>query len=302
MPLTYALLEDFIEMKDLKKSGIVVDMSDKGREKIETYLVRATRFVQRYTRRDFLPWRQTRLFAIPYAFHNLSIRRFPSAKLAMDQDLLQVHSISNGSYQLPDDGYYLMELNIKPHHSVALKFPYYWGSGTIMSRFDEGTISIDAIWGYAESSGGYRYPDDFWIDTTFSLTAQLNETATQIAHNDIKFIKDELYEKAFIPGRLLLIDEEMIEVINVDDDVVYIRRAVRGTTRSIHAEDSKVYRWKVLEDITEACLQIAKIWREADLSAGNRIGVSDVSPGAELSIPSDPLRILNSYQRSMLLE
>lgn len=308
MALTYAVLEDFIEMKDLKKSGIIVDLSEKGRTKIEQYLIRATRFIQRHTRRDFFPWRETRTYPIPYAFYDLAVRRYPSAHLQLDQDLIEVFTLNNGQEDITADYFYPLDLNIKPHYSIAIKFPKYWGGAfggvTPFTRFDEGIISVDGLWGYAENTGGWRYPDDFWIDTLFTLTATLSDSSTTISIPALSDKQDELGEKPFVAGRMLRIDDEYLEIIaaSTDTNTITVRRGARGSTPSEHLAGTLIERWRVIEDITEACLQIAKTWREADISAGSRIGVSDVSPGAELSIPADPLMILKSYSRSMLLE
>lgn len=308
MALTYAITEDFIEMKDLKKSGIVVDLSETGRVKIQQYLVRATRYIQRHTRRDFFPWRETRQFAIPYAYYDLAVRRFPTAHLQLDQDLIEVFSLNNGQEDLSPNFYYPIDTNIRPHYAIAIKFPKYWGGAfggvSGLRRFDEPTISIDALWGYTENTGGYRYPDDFWIDTLYALESDLNDTSTIINITTPTDRFDEIGENPFAAGRLLRIEDEYLEIIAVENstNTVTVRRGARGSTAGSHLANTPVQRWKVIEDITEACLQIAKIWREADISAGSRIGVSDVSPGAELSIPSDPLTIIKSYARSMLLE
>lgn len=308
MALTYAVRADFIEMKDLTKSGIVVDLSEIGRTKIDQYLLRATRFIQRYTRRDFFPWRQTRKYPVPYAFYDLAVRHFPSAHLQLDQDLLEVFALNNGEEDISSDYYFPLEANIKPHHIIAIKFPKYWGGAfggvSPFRRVDEPIIAVDALWGYADNKGGWRYPDDFWIDTRYTLEATLTDVSQTVGITDLADKFDDLGEKPFVSGRLLRIGTEYIEIIASSEttNTITVRRGARGSEAQEHIAGTPVYRWRVLEDITEACLQIAKTWREADISAGSRIGVSDVSPGAELSIPSDPLTILKSYARSMLLE
>ena len=308
MPLTYAVAEDFIEMKDLTKSGIVVNISDIGRDKIESYLLRATRFIQRHTRRDFFPWRETRSFPIPHAFHNLSMRRYPAAHLIVDQDLIEIFTLNNGSEDVDPSFYYNIETNIKPHYGIAIKFPKYWGGlfGGVSpyKRYDEPIITVDALWGYAENIGGYRYPTDFWISTNYALESALNATDTGFGITNVDERVDDVGENPFVKGRLLRIDDEYMEVtsVNTTTDVVSVKRGVRGSTASEHDVNSLVDRWRVIDDIVEACLQIAKTWREADLAVGGRVGVSDVSVGAEIAIPSDPMGILDSYQRSQVLE
>lgn len=311
MTLTYALVEDFFEMKDVKKPNVAgislpIDSETYNRDRVKSYLVRATRFIQRYTRRDFYPWVETREYPIPYAFHDLSLRRFPSAHLIVDQDLAEILSIYNGVETIDPAYYYPLELNIKPHYAIAIKFPKYWGGWfggvTPFKRYDEGIVAVTAVWGYTENTGGSRYPYDFWINTGEELPLALNNSETQITITNATTIYDQIGERAFLEGRLLKIDNEFLEVTGVDDTKITVIRGARGTTAVIHDVGASISRWRIIEDITEACLQIAKTWREADISNGSRIGVSDVSAGAELSIPSDPLRILASYHRSLILE
>jgi hypothetical protein len=309
MTLTFATIEDFLNMKDIEKpveSGFSTPIEAYDKNKIEDYLIRATRYIQRYTRRDFFPWVETREYPIPYAFHDLSLRRFPTAHLIVDQDLLEIIDIYNGVESVTSDYYYPLELNIKPHYAVAIKFPKYWGGyygGLIpLRRYDEGIIRVTAVWGYAENTGGWRYPYNFWLSTNASLGYDLNNTDEIINITNAISIYDENGKSAFTKGRLIKIDDEFIEVMGVDDAKITVKRGARGTTAEEHKDGAVIYRWNVIEDITEATLQIAKTWREADISTGSRIGVSDVSAGAELSIPSDPLRIISSYHRSMLLE
>lgn len=311
MTLTYALVEDFFSMKDVKKpdsTGVFLPVTEEqyNRDRVKTYLLRATRFIQRYTRRDFYPWVETREYPIPYAFHDLSLRRFPSAHLILDQDLTEILSVNNGNENIDSAYYYPLELNIKPHYAIAIKFPKYWGGWfggvTPFKRYDEGIVAVKAVWGYTENTGGWRYPDDFWVNTGKTLPSLINDSVTQIDITNATADYDQIGERAFLEGRLLKIDDEFLEITGIDNTKITVIRGARGTEAKEHNSGSLIRRWKVIEDIVEACLQIAKTWREADISAGSRIGVSDVSSGAELSIPSDPLRILASYHRSLILE
>lgn len=299
MNLTYATVSDFLQMKDLGKSGLIV-VSDTGKNKIDSYLERATRYIQRQTRRDFFPWIEDRLFPVPHSFYDLSMRRFPAANLPLDQDLLEALLVNNGQTNIPPDKYYLLETNVKPHYLVALKFPYYWGGlfggAYPYNRYDQPIITVRGIWGYAD----YHYPNEFWIDT-FTLCPALDSTETSFVVSNVQII-DSFGQEAFAIGRLLRIEDEFMIITGRDDtsNEITVQRGARGSEAVAHDADLPITRWRVIEDIVETCLQIAKIWRESDIAAGGRIGVSDVSTGAEITIPADPARIIASYQRSML--
>lgn len=297
--LTYASIEDFKQMKDLGKAGIVA-IPTSADDKIDIYLERATRFIDRFTRRQFYPWRETRTYPVPYAYYDLTIRRFPSAHLKLDADLLEVFTVNNGVKDLEADDFYLIEKNVYPKSIVVLKFPNYWGglTQTALRRYDQPILSIDSMWGYAD----YQYPAEYWIDTNEVVEAG-GITDTQTTLTFVNVDGDDDWGKVRISENYLIrIEDELIEVVstNTTSNTATVKRGVRGTTKAAHDEGTTITRWRVIEDIVEACLQIAKTWREADLAAGGRIGVSDVSTGAELSIPSDPLNTIKMYARSIL--
>lgn len=297
--LTYATVGDFMQMKDLGKSGIVV-VTNQSKVKIDAYLERATRFIDRFTRRSFFPYYETRRYPIPYAFYDLMLRRFPSAPLNLDADLLEAIVVNNGITDLSDDKYYLLDTNIYPKVEIALKFPYYWGglTGSAISRYNQPVCSITGIWGFAD----YRYPYEFWIDTYNVIpSGGILANTTTIEVDNVDAI-DSWGNEAFKKGYMIRVGNELMEVTDADTTTneITVLRGVRGSTAVAHDEGDKITRWRVVEDIVEACLQVAKTWREADLAAGGRIGVSDASSGVELSIPSDPLNTIKMYARSIL--
>lgn len=299
--LTYATLDDYVEMHELNKTGFVADPTP-GFVKIERYLDRATRFITRFTRREFFPFIETRKFPVPYAYLDLNIRRFPDAHLKLDQDLLEPLTVNNGVNDLTiDDDYFLLEHNIYPKTILAVKFPNFWGGFlaglTPFTRYDEAIVTVDAIWGYFDG----RYPDGAWIDTTEDLGSDLDATATSITFTNIDG-EDEEGNNRVEKGRLLRIDDEFLEVtdVNISTNAATVRRGVRGSTATTHSSGADILKWSVIHDIVEATLKIAKAWREEDIQIGGAIGVSDGSASKESGIPNEPLSMVRSYQRSIL--
>lgn len=298
--LTYASTKTFMDMKDLNKTGLIAPIPDSGKTKIKDYLGRATRYIERQTRRQFFPSVEARVYPVPYAYYDLAVRRYPSAHLKLDQDLLEVINVNNGSEDLGAQYYFTLEHNVYPKHILVVRYPKYWG-GTLggigtYKRYDDYSITVKGLWGYAD----YLYPSNYWIDTQEKVAiGGINDSVNTINVVDASGL-DEMGLPRFEEGYLLRIGNELMEVTDVTGNVITVIRGIRGSEKNAHAEDATIYRWKVIEDIEEACLQIAKIWREADLSAGSRIGVSDVSVGAELGIPGDIVSILSSYKRTLL--
>ena len=300
--LTYATEDDFIQMKDVNKSGLIT-VSAASSDKIQAYLERATRFIRRFTGRDFFPWVETRHFPIPYAYSDLRMRRFPAAHLKLDQDLLETFNVNNGVDDLVETTqYFTLEYNIYPKRIIAVKYPYYWGgfSGAGISpykRYDEAIIEVDAMWGYAD----HLYPSEAWIDTFETIpVGGLTSSATTMTLVDVDG-DDAWNKKKFYLNQLIRVDDELMIVsgINTGTNVLTVLRGQRGSTATTHDAGVAIKRWRVLEDITDACLKIAKTWRESDIAAGGRLGVSEMSAGTEISIPADPLNTLKMYRRSI---
>jgi hypothetical protein len=313
--LTYATLDDFKiakQIKEIKPPHIAADKLQYADDKIIDYLVRATRFINRFTRREFFPWRETRKFAVPHRYLDLSMRRFTQADLYFDHDLLKVNTLTNGNGDVlvEDTDFFLMESNMWPKNAVQLKFPNFWGGGynlSILSRsFDEPVIIVDGIWGYHDLFGRQ---DEAWVDTFDTVHVDGIDATTKFLKVGDFDDKDSMNMTKYNIGNLLKIDDEYMEIIDTklgtdpdtDPNTVKVLRGVRGTTAAAHTDpDSKIYKWRVVDDITEACYQIAKTWRESDTSAGGRLGVSDYSAGVEIGIPADPLNTIKMYQRSMI--
>ncbi len=299
--LTYATLGEFKRLKQIEQL-----VNAAGDATVTSYLLRATRFIDRYTRREFFPWRETRNLAIPSAFMDLRMRRFLSADLPLDADLLEVESLltSNDDELTEGEHFFTLPPNIYPKAFIALKSPNLWTGSNgntfrLGTHFKEPILTITALWGYSE----YYNRGEAWIDTedvikVSGLTASASDN--EITVNDV-----DAYTPyggvRFEKGKLLKMGNEMMIVKDNPDaqrNRVPVQRAARGTELETHDIGDSIYSWRVHEDIVEATIQVAKTFRESDVAAGGRLGVSDISAGVEISIPADPLNIIKSYVRS----
>jgi hypothetical protein len=196
-------------------------------------------------------------------------------------------------------------LLIFPKHILAVKFPNYWGgllggSGTY-TRYDEGVVNITGMWGYFD----YRYPSEAWLDTfeTVQNAGGISASDTSIEIID-PLGADSFGRTKFRDNQMIRVDDELMEVTSVNNSTnpktITVIRGIKGSTAISHDNGAAITSWRVIEDIVEATLQVAKIWRESDVTAGGRLGVSDVSAGVEVGIPADALNVIKSYQRSLL--
>lgn len=195
--------------------------------------------------------------------------------------------------------YHLMDFNVEPKYAVRLVWPNTWagqyGAGSFRYRYPQ--IYVSGLWGFHAN-----YARDGWIGTSLAVPAGgLTDSATTVTLSDVDAL-DALGEPAVEEGYLLRIDNELVEVVsaNTGTNAVVIRRGAQGSIPMAHAEGAVIRRWNVPPEIREACLSIARIWREADSSSGGRKGVSDMSTGFEISVTKDVAYILGLYRRAFL--
>lgn len=190
------------------------------------------------------------------------------------------------------------EYNIDPKYAIQLIWPNTWSGGYIgaTQRNRQPQIFVTALWGYHE-----RYQKTAWIDTTETV-----ESGGIVAADAELTVDDpdayDFNQIRFTIGDLIRIEDELLIVtdINTDTNKLTVLRGQNGTLAADHAQDIPIYRYEVESDIKEACLTIAKTWRDADDSIGGRQGVSEMSAGVELAIPKDTATILRIYRRSVL--
>ena len=292
--LTYATPDDFKAVKQIGNSGTVV-VPTSATDLILRDLMSATRYIQRVTRRDFFPWFETRSFPVPHRYLNLRLRRFPTAILELDNDLLEAHVVNNGVNDLTiSTEYFLMEPNMYPKSAIHVKFPAYWGGFTgITSHYAEPVLHVTGLWGYAD----HRYPDEAWIDTGETVpVGGLTSNATTISVTNADR-NDAWGNSAFSVPSLLRIEDELLVTTAKATGVVTVTRGVRGSTAAAHVAGTSIKRWRVAEDIRQATLQIARIWRESNASVNNQLGIADSGASSEGSVPGDVLSIVKMYIR-----
>lgn len=300
MALTYVTLDKFKAVKEIEASDSA------GERVISDYLIRATREIDRATRRHFFPRRQQRDYTLPAEFLLYRRREFPGADLWLDDDLLEIVTVEVGE---PGDTETLTEgihfetmmWNTFPKFALRLKWPNFWtGSMAVFTptRWRLPTIFVTAIWGFHEL---YEEEPGAWVDTNVDLGATLAANATTF---DVgAATTDDLGDTDIAVGELIKIDDEYLEIVSITGTTtrtVTVRRARQGTTAASHATGTSIYKWDVHGDIKQACFMIAKAWREHDQSKGGRAGMSDMSVGVELDIPADAKRILIDHMRSVV--
>lgn len=300
--LTYATIADFRRVKDVNKDAatgafidpaVYTDREDKWRD----YLASATRFIRRMTRRHFFPYCETKKYPIPHRFIDLRMRQYLSANLLLDEDLLETLRVTNGVRDLvPDQEFFLLDANIYPKTEIALRFPVYWGSGGVFKNIQYPVIEVQGLWGYHDEYGFEAWLKTYECLPVYGITAD----QTEIELGDVDG-EDEFGLPRFAEGNLIRVENELMEVtgVNTTTNKIMVVRGVRGSAAVEHPGSANIRRWRVHEDIVRVTIQVAKVWREAEIAYGGRIGTADLSQTVELNIPSDPLMVIKMYQKTM---
>lgn len=288
--LTYATLSQFKRIKNIPSTETSADSV------IVEYLVSATRYIDRYCRRGFFPSYEIRPHAIPHKVVDLARRRFVSGDIFLDKDLLEVDEVKNGDNEVlvENTDFILLATNIFPKFAISLLYPNFWRVGSSMIlNFDKPEVTIKGWWGYSDEWSLA------WINT-LEVSPNIDNSQVTFTLTNVDGLDDEGFTR-FEIGMLIKCEEELMQInaVNTITNVLTVKRGANGTTAAAH-NGQPIYRWRVHEDIKEACLKIAKVFREADEAAGGRLGVSDVNSGVEISIPSDPLGIVKSYVRRIV--
>lgn len=201
----------------------------------------------------------------------------------------------------PGLDYFTLDFNKSPKYALRLTYPNSWAGPYSGSRWlwREPQIFVSGLWGYNE-----RYGSGAWIDTRNAIGAGgVTASATTITVTNAYGADGGGVTPALEEGMLLRIEDELLWCTAVGSNVastpVTVVRGVHGSLAAAHAEGAVIERWSVHEEIREACLVIAKTWKDADDSVGGRQGVSDMSAGVQIAMPADITAILKRYVKSV---
>lgn len=301
--LSYATVGDFRRIKYIRQA-----LDDEARANLRYYLRAATDVIDTLTARTFHPYYAAGKYLIPSEYVNLRLRQYPSADLVVDDDLLEVISLTTGDPAVAVTDYELLPLNTEPRYGIRLTDLAQWGGNNtafVSSDYKTPSIFVEGLWGYHERysrSQGAGFTSA-WSDPGFTLPDTLSDSDATITLPGVG-LKDMWGAVAVEAGMLLRVANELMAVIDVTETggetVVSVLRGAQGSTPVAHDAGAKVSRWQAQGDIVEACFMIAKQWREHDEATGGRQGVSEMSIGVEMNIPGDAMKLLMRYRRSTM--
>jgi hypothetical protein len=230
-----------------------------------------------------------------FVYQMNAVAHLSSGRLFVDDDLLQVTTLTNGNGTvIAADKYVLEPANIYPKHAVILKR----GGGVSWLPASDGTreqvISVAGLWGYHT-----RYGDQAWLSSLDTVQDNpLSAAATTLNVQDADGLDAGGESQRFQAGQMLRIDSEFIDVLAVDNTTnqLTIARGVNGTTAAQHTQGTAIYVYKPMENIVRAARRWVKyVYRQKDvdvMDAQQIIGTGiKITPAA---MPADVRSLLPS--------
>lgn len=225
---SYATLAEFKAWKEITNSDATRDGV------VNDILESASRYIDSASMRTFFPRIETRYYDVP-----------AGRELCLDDDLLEVLTITNGdNASLPSTEYNLLPKNLTPHYAIKITptSTYYWTVDTTSGN--ELVIDINGIWGYHN-----RYSQRAW-KSVGTLGAAVTDTTT------LAFTMTAGH--TVLAGQILKIGSELYNVNTVSSNTITpFVRGDNGSTAATHLISTAVYAWQPMDDIKEACLDIA---------------------------------------------
>jgi len=233
----YLGLDDF--KADLGISGTAQDAT------LGRVIERASKWLEGYTRRIFLPSYAVKVFDVPEG----------SMSLWLYDDLDTVVSISDGGGALASTDYALYPDNGLPKAAIDLVSTRTWLWNTSRRQ----AITVTGWWGYPAT-----------LTTVGSLAAELSASATS-------FILAVCQA-----GWMLWSDDELMHVSAVSGSTVTVERAQNGTTAAVHVIASTVQRYVVNAMAQDAVAMAAGAFYASRANpgiVGKSLGAASISYG-----------------------
>lgn len=177
--------------------------------------------------------------------------------LNLDEDLLELTTLTNLSATISASDYVLKSANTYPKWRVQIKI------GTALSftysQTPEEAVSIAGIWGYVP-----HYPSAWKILTTLAEDMDTSETGVDLTAGALIEV-----------GHYLRVDTEQMIVTALSTNTATVERGVNGTTAASHLTSAPVAAFQQANDIKGACREISAYYYKTKNQIGARVSVFD---------------------------
>ena len=274
---SYATIDEFQGIKDIDD----IDWADDS--VINQMLEDVSQKINDWTGHKFFPRVEIHYFSIP---------EDDDLSLWLDDDLLEVISVTNGDGVLVAAGdYYLLPRNESPRYAIMLKemANTYWKCDS--SGNSQFVIAVNGIWGFHN-----QYAQRAW-----RVATQVNKGGGITAIENPITVDNGLLVK---PGQIFKIQNEiMICVSNSETTITALARGDNGSTAATHADDSVVYVWAPVGSIRGATLDIVKSEYHRRFGTGTTGTTTITTAGVVINpeeIPANAWRVIMAYKKDSI--
>lgn len=239
---------------------------------IKAFIRSASDIVQQYTARTFVSYTDTREYTAPCTGRVLQV----------DDDLLTVTSITDGSGALAGSTYTLTPWNRWPKTAVTLEPTYFWTRQTDTWQ----DIAIAGVWGY------HRNPSKMWSSVT-TLGANIADTTTTSVTLTAaaSTVGIETYD-------YIRVGSEVMQVTAISSATLTVVRGDQGSTAATATSGAAVERFNVTSDVREAAEQLTVyLYRQRDKAGEQNIQIAEGAVLVDQQSAQTILRVLEPYRR-----
>ncbi len=226
----YCTLADYKAYVTARGQTTSTDDADDG--VISNLINAASRFLDTATNRRFYPYIENHLFDIP-----------PDRQLFLDDDLLEVITLTNGDDVEIDSTNYILKSNRPPHWCISLRdtSTVYWAANSNGSS--EQVISLNGTWGYHDNFSQRAWSRVDTISAAITDTSTLTFTTTG--------------NNTLVAGNIVKIGSEIMNIsVASGHNITSLKRGDNGSTAATHLINSYVYAWQPMEGAKQSCLEI----------------------------------------------
>lgn len=241
-------------------------------DKLDQCIARASRFIENYTGRRFIPWTGTKEFDY----------QGPS-DIFLGEDLLSVTSLvhNDGVDTIAAADYFLYPLNAldedRPYLNIEVLLT---DDYLVYDDTHQSAIAITAKWGYCE------------------IKRECVSLVNDAAFSDVvtSFTADDGGDLEI--GQTILIDTEQMFITNIVTNTISVERGMNGTTAAAHVNDSIIYILEPPEEIRDACEIIAaRLFFRSSAAWADSVGGGEAVTRYKSGHPEEAMGILKRYRR-----
>lgn len=224
--------------------------------------------------RAFVPYRGAR-------YYDRYSSRVHGYKLDLDEDLLEVLTLTASGTVLDSDGYVLQDANFNPYWQIQLLSSTGAAWGTPSEPVN--AIAVDGIWGYHTNYAAAWKPLSALAENVNTSVTDFDVTAGQGSRFDVL--------------QYLQIGSEQMLITGIATDTLAVERGVNGTTAAAHATSDAVSAYQQTPDVRKAVNRIVDFFYDHRDTFNRVIQAADGTETMDDLMPPDVLTSVYHHER-----